>query len=94
MGNNRVTGTTELQTNVKSAAVEERWSPSEDPNMRNGDRLYVAGDTDVGVYDLATKAKVASITGSYDELTVDPGTHTLYLATCGRCDQQGQHDIA
>ncbi len=81
IGNNRVTDTRELQTNVRAAAVEQRWSPSEDPNMRNGDRLYVVGDSDVIVYDLATRDEVGRITGAYDAVTVDQGTHTVYLAT-------------
>ncbi len=81
LGNNRVTGTQELGTTVRAAAVEERWSPGEDPNMRNGDRLYVLTDTDVGVYDLASRAEVDRIPGVYVAAAMDQGTHTLYLAT-------------
>ena len=83
LGNNRVTDVSDLGTSVKDAAIEERWSPPTDVNGRNGDRLYVVTDTEVRVYDLASRAQVATIAGAYGSIAVDSGTHTLYLGEIG-----------
>ncbi len=80
LGNNRVTDVRDLGTEVKAAAIEERWDPPDDPNKRNGDRLYVVTPTDVRAYDLATRAQVATIGGSFDSIAIDGGGHVLYLA--------------
>ena len=95
LGNNRVTGTTELQTNVKAAAVEERWSPGEDPNMRNGDRLYVAGrHATSGFTTSRRRPRWPRSPGSYDELIGRPGHARSLPRHRGRRDQQGQHHAA
>jgi len=80
LGDNRVTSTTELDTQVVAAATETRWSPSDQPDQRDGDRLYVVTPTNVRVYDLATQQQVATITGSYSAVAVDQAAHVLFLA--------------
>jgi Gpi18-like mannosyltransferase/predicted membrane-bound dolichyl-phosphate-mannose-protein mannosyltransferase len=80
LGNNRVIGTQELDTTVKAAITEKRWNPAESVTQRNGDRLYVVTDTGVRAYDLSTRQQVATIDGTFDTITVDDGTHVLYLA--------------
>ena len=48
------------------AAIEQRWSPTDQPDVHLGDRLYVATGSDVDVYDLEQPgpAQVASIAGA------------------------------
>jgi len=79
LGNNRVVDVRELGTNVKAAAVEQRWSPTAAPNDHNGDRLYVVTDSEVRAYDLATRAQVARIGGVFDTIVVDEVQHALFL---------------
>ena len=66
---------------VRAAAVEKRWSPFDDANADNGDRVYVVGDAEVRAYDLATKQQVATMPGSFAAIAIDDGGHTAYLAT-------------
>ncbi len=80
LGDNRVTSTVDLGTSVLSAVTETRWSPGDQPNQRDGDRLYVATPDSVRVYDLATHQPIATVTGSYTALAVDQDAHVLYLA--------------
>jgi len=80
LGNNRVMDTRDLGTSVSDAGTEERWSPDGQPNGRNGDRLYVATGSDVRVYDLATRAEVARLSGAITALALDETTHVLYAA--------------
>jgi predicted membrane-bound dolichyl-phosphate-mannose-protein mannosyltransferase len=80
LGNNRVTDVRELGAPVRAAEIEQRWSEPGDPNGRNGDRLYVVTDAEVRAYDLASRAQVATIPGSYTAVAVDPDSHSLYLA--------------
>ncbi|CAN5746455.1 hypothetical protein BH24CHL8_BH24CHL8_03990 [soil metagenome] len=79
-GNDRVTATAELGAEIFAAAVEPRWSPSGSPAERNGDRLYVATDDGVRVYDLDDRSLVATLPAAARHLAVDATTHTLYLA--------------
>jgi predicted membrane-bound dolichyl-phosphate-mannose-protein mannosyltransferase len=81
LGNNRVVDVRDLGTNVRAAAVEQRWSPPSQPNDRNGDRFYVVTDTDVRAYDLATRAQVARIGGAYETIAVDEIQHAVFLGT-------------
>ena len=80
LGDNQVTSTTDLGAPVVAAATETRWSPSGDPNERDGDWLYVATPDEVRVFDLATRQQAATIPGSYDALAVDENAHVLFLA--------------
>ncbi|MDQ3492109.1 MAG: phospholipid carrier-dependent glycosyltransferase [Chloroflexota bacterium] len=79
-GNDRVTATAELGAATSDALVEPRWSPSGLPAERNGDRLFVATDTEVRVYDLRDRSLVASLPAAARQLAIDPTSHTLYLA--------------
>ncbi len=81
LGNNRVVDVRDLGTNVKAAAVEQRWSPTSAPNDRNGDRLYVVTESEVRAYDLATRAEVARIPGVFDTVAVDEVAHVVFLGT-------------
>ena len=81
LGNNRVTDTRQLGIPVRAAAIEKRWSPFDNVNADNGDRVYVVGDTEVRAYALATKQQVATIPGSFLAIAVDDGGHTAYLAS-------------
>ena len=83
LGNNRVTDSRDLGVPMRAAAVEPRWSPESAPNLRNGDRLYVATGQQLRTYDLATHSEVASLDGAYDAVAIDEGSHTLFL---GRAD--------
>ncbi|MEP7158536.1 MAG: phospholipid carrier-dependent glycosyltransferase, partial [Chloroflexota bacterium] len=79
-GNNRVTNTSDLQSGVKDAALEKRWDDPNQPNARNGDRLYVVTSQDVRVYDLATRAELARLPGFYAAVAIDQRGHTVYVA--------------
>ena len=80
LGNNRVMDTRDLGTPVRDAATEAHWSPTAQPNTRDGDRLYVATGNDVRVYDLATRAEVARLSGAISTLALDDTAHVLYAA--------------
>ncbi|HUP82978.1 MAG TPA: phospholipid carrier-dependent glycosyltransferase [Candidatus Limnocylindria bacterium] len=80
LGNNRVMDTRELSTAVTDAVTEVRWSPTGRSDLRSGDRLYVATGTDVGVYDLATRAEVVRLAFPATAMALDDTSHTLYLA--------------
>ena len=80
-GNDRVTATAELGGETFAAAIEPRWSPSGVAGQRNGDRLYVATDTELRVYDLHDRSLVAALPVAARNLAIDPTAHTLYLAS-------------
>ncbi len=79
LGNNQVTSVSDIGAPVVAAVTETRWSPSDQPNERDGDWLYVATSDDVRIYDLATRQLATTIAGSFDALAVDQASHTLYL---------------
>ncbi|MDQ3448069.1 MAG: hypothetical protein M3432_02675, partial [Chloroflexota bacterium] len=79
-GNDRVTATAELGLAVNDAAIERRWSPSGLGGERNGDRIYVASESEVRVYDLRERSLVATLPFAATQLAIDPTSHTLYLA--------------
>lgn len=81
LGDHRVTSTAELGVPVSAAIIEQRWSPTEQPDARFGDRLYVATGSEVRAYDLEAPgpALVDAISGPYTSVAVDPATHILYL---------------
>ena len=80
LGNNRVTGQRELGTDVRAAALERRWSPGDSAGVRNGDRLYVAGTSEVHAYDLLDRRLVATLPLSVQALAVDENDHALLMA--------------
>jgi Gpi18-like mannosyltransferase/predicted membrane-bound dolichyl-phosphate-mannose-protein mannosyltransferase len=90
--NNTVTGTTKLPQSVTDAAIEPSWSPASARGVRNGDRLYVADPTGIGVYDLATRERIGQIdmTIAPAAIAVDESAHVLYVAgvdmSVGRID--------
>ena len=79
-GGNEVTGTADLDMSVEDAAIEARWAPDDDRGRRNGDRLYVAGGDQLGVYDLATRQLVAELPLAASAVAVDADEHQLYAA--------------
>ncbi|MGH2407976.1 MAG: phospholipid carrier-dependent glycosyltransferase [Candidatus Limnocylindrales bacterium] len=88
-GKNEVSATTELGYPARDAAVETAWDdPLSGSGPGGGDRLYVSGPGSVRVYDLATRALVASIAlpdaAEPGQMAVDDSTHRLLVA-----DQSG-----
>ncbi len=83
-GDDNVTGTADLGGPVTDAVVETRWSPPDQPDQRDGDRLYTATTSGVVAYDLATRQAVATIALGQGRvpvhLAVDDGAHVLYVA--------------
>ena len=82
-GNDRVTGESELGRPVTGAAIEERWSPPEEPSRRGGDRLYTLSGSGVEVYDLETRDPVTTIGTPATAAAVDGEGHVLYMADAG-----------
>jgi Gpi18-like mannosyltransferase len=80
LGNHRVTSTVDLGAPTTDATIEQRWSPTDQPDEHLGDRLYVATGSNVDVYDMEQPGprKIASIEGPFVAVAVDPATHTLY----------------
>jgi Gpi18-like mannosyltransferase len=81
LGDHRVTSTGQLSSQVATdAVIEQRWSPSDQPDEHLGDRLYVATGSSVDVYDLEQPGwnLLASIPGSYVAVAIDPDGHVLY----------------
>jgi Gpi18-like mannosyltransferase len=82
-GDDQVTGTASLGIPVTDALVEPRWSPTDQPSLRDGDRLYVATGTSVAVYDLKTRARITAFdlsgSGGAQQLALDQTTHTLFI---------------
>jgi len=80
LGDHRVTGESSLGVPVASAALERRWSEDDRTGERSGDRLYVATGDDVRVFDLETRAPIATVPFAAEALTLDEDEHVLYLA--------------
>ena len=80
LGDNQVVDTRDLGTTVTDAATETRWSPDDQPDARDGDRLYVATGTDLRAYDLASRAEVARLGTPVSALAIDETAHVLYAA--------------
>jgi Gpi18-like mannosyltransferase len=83
LGDNRVTSMADLGAPVVAAATETRWSPPDQPDQRDGDRVYVVTPDEVRAYDLATQQMVATIPGNYSAVAVDQDAHVLFLADAG-----------
>ncbi|HTS14571.1 MAG TPA: hypothetical protein VMH24_02820, partial [Candidatus Sulfotelmatobacter sp.] len=81
-GDDNVTGTADLGGTVTDAVVETRWSPPDQPDQRDGDRLYTATTAGIKAFDLATRQPVATIAlgdGRVPvQLAVDESNHVLY----------------
>jgi hypothetical protein len=83
-GDDQVTATSELGVPVKDAAIEPRWDDPRLPGERAGDRLYIATGSDVRVYDLLTRAPVATIVApGAQSIAVDTAGHRLFIGTSG-----------
>ncbi len=59
-GNDQVVSSSELGVPVAAAAIEPSWSDPGPPALSGGDRLYVATGSSVVVYDLRTRALLAT----------------------------------
>ncbi|MGZ3586466.1 MAG: phospholipid carrier-dependent glycosyltransferase [Candidatus Limnocylindrales bacterium] len=84
-GDNQVTGQASLAGPVNDVLVEQRWSPSDRPAERDGDRFYVATAGGVGAYDLQTRQEVALIAvpdaaRMAQRLALDADAHRLYIS--------------
>ena len=81
-GNDRVTGTSQLDVPVKSVAIEPRWSEPGLTTGRDGDRLYVATGSAVRVYDLQSRGLVATLpVPGASAVAVDTVNHVVYAGT-------------
>jgi Dolichyl-phosphate-mannose-protein mannosyltransferase/C-terminal four TMM region of protein-O-mannosyltransferase len=82
-GDDQVTGQASLAGPVSDVVVEQRWSPADQPAERDGDRFYTASAAGVGVYDLTTRALVATLplgAGRVpSHLALDADAHRLYV---------------
>jgi hypothetical protein len=83
-GRNEVSATAELGFAARDAAIETAWDPIGGGGSRRGDRLYVSGPDGVRVYDLASRATIATIAladgAQPGALVVDGGAHRLLVA--------------
>ena len=83
-GDDNVTGTADLGGPVTDAVTETRWSPPDQPDQRDGDRLYTATPSGVVAYDLATRQVVATVAARAGTGAGAPGGrrggHVLYVA--------------
>ncbi len=82
LGDNKVTATATLGGAIKAVLVEPRWDDPGLPNDRAGDRFYVAGGDKVRVYDLQTRALIAtySVPGA-QALALDSSNHQVFVGT-------------
>ena len=82
LGDNQVTSQGALFVPVRDAAIEIRWDDAALPGSRAGDRLYVATGSEVRVYDLDSRALIATIEApGAAALAIDPTQHRLYIGT-------------
>ena len=84
LGNNKVTSTAQLASSITTdATIEQRWSPTDQPDAHYGDRLYVATGSSVDVYDLTQPGwnLAFSMPGEYVAVAGDPVSHILYAGT-------------
>lgn len=80
-GEDRVTGTSELEVPVRDAVIETRWSPSDVPAERNGDRLLVATGSEVRAYDLVDRSLDATLSLPAIAIALDESNHIAYAVT-------------
>ncbi len=87
-GDNKVVARSNLGTPVRDAAIEPRWdnpfAASTDPSAltRGGERLYIVTGDGLTVYDLRSRARLATfpIPGA-QAVTVDTDAHQAYVGT-------------
>ena len=84
-GDDRVTATSTLGVPVADVAIEPGWTGPTvraRPSVSGGDRLYVATGTDVRVYDLQTRALLATfvLPGAH-AVAIDATDHRLFVGT-------------
>ncbi len=84
-GDDRVTATSTLGAPVADVAIEPRW---EDPTgapgsvREGGDRLYVATGSEVRVFDLQTRERLATfVLPGAGAVALDAAGHRLYVGT-------------
>ncbi len=84
-GDDRVTATSTLGVPVADVAIEEGWTGPAGPDatqVSGGDRLYVATGADVRVYDLQTRALLATfVLPGAQAVAIDPIDHRLFVGT-------------
>ncbi|MBF6604643.1 MAG: phospholipid carrier-dependent glycosyltransferase [Chloroflexi bacterium] len=81
-GDDRTTAASDLGVPVRDVAIETRWDDPLLPDHRAGDRLYVATGSAVRVYDLQTRAVVATIPSpGASLLAVDQAGHRLFIGS-------------
>ncbi|MFI5254595.1 MAG: phospholipid carrier-dependent glycosyltransferase [Candidatus Limnocylindrales bacterium] len=80
-GRNEVSATAQLGYAARDATIETAWDPGD--GSRRGDWLFVSGPDGVHVYDLASRAEVATIAlgggAQPGALAVDAGAHRLLV---------------
>ncbi len=80
VGDNQVTSRSSLDVPVEDAAIELRWNDATTAGGYAGDRVYVATGSEVRVYDLASRALVATIAApGASTLALDQTAHRLYI---------------
>ncbi|CAN5679362.1 hypothetical protein BH18CHL1_BH18CHL1_05590 [soil metagenome] len=80
-GEDKVTGTSALEVPVRDALIETRWSPSDAPAERNGDRLLVATGEEVRAYDLVDRSLEATLELPAIAVALDDSNHIAYAVT-------------
>jgi hypothetical protein len=84
-GDDAVTATSRLGAPVADVAIEPRWDEPAGTGrapLQGGDRLYVATGTDVRVFDLLTRERLATfaVPGA-QAVALDSAGHRLYIGT-------------
>ena len=80
-GDDRVSATSSIGANVRAAARERRYGDPGRPEVRNGDRLWVATGAELRAYDLRAREPALTPIGSpgATALAVDDSDHVLYV---------------
>ena len=85
-GDDRVTATSALDVPVTDVAIEPGWddatTATAGPARHGGDRLYLATGTDLRVFDLQTRARLATfVLPGARAVVLDATGHRLYVGT-------------
>jgi C-terminal four TMM region of protein-O-mannosyltransferase/Dolichyl-phosphate-mannose-protein mannosyltransferase len=80
-GEDDVSASSELGAPVRAAVVEPRRDDADAPGDRAGERLYISTGTELRVYDLRSRAPVATLPNldGLAALALDPETDELFL---------------
>ena len=82
LGDNKVTSTVQLGGSVKAVLVEPRWDDANLANGRAGDRFYVAGGDQIRVYDLSSRALIATFNlPGAQALALDTADHRIFVGS-------------